>query len=189
MISRSTIYQPLFFLLVVNVSCLALAWIRPPIIRHPTKLLVANTELQPSDVLLPSSPLSLTLQELSTVLNGKGRAEACWQCFRMGVDPLWYYQSKEEEEEVEQQHGNGAILDRGWQRGQIDGLIKGNLGKDAIERLKQLKQIERDVASLVHVSTSGDGTTKLLLQLSDGLQVETVIIPWSDRQKSTLCIS
>jgi adenine C2-methylase RlmN of 23S rRNA A2503 and tRNA A37 len=106
----------------------------------------------------------------------------------MGVDPLWYYQSKEEEE-VEQQHGNGAILDRGWQRGQIDGLIKGNLGKDAIDRLKQLKQIERDVASLVHVSTSGDGTTKLLLQLSDGLQVETVIIPWSDRQKSTLCIS
>jgi adenine C2-methylase RlmN of 23S rRNA A2503 and tRNA A37 len=99
----------------------------------------------------------------------------------VGVDPLWYYQDKEEMEHVNEL--------RGWQREEIDGLVKGNMGKKAIHLLQQFKQVERDIASLVHVSTSRDGTTKLLLQLSDGLQVETVIIPWSDRQKSTLCIS
>jgi adenine C2-methylase RlmN of 23S rRNA A2503 and tRNA A37 len=100
----------------------------------------------------------------------------------VGVDPLWYYQGKKERE-----YFNKEL--RGWQREEMDGLIKGNMGKKAIHLLQQFKQVERDIASLVHVSTSGDGTTKLLLQLSDGLQVETVIIPWSDRQKSTLCIS
>ena len=46
------------------------------------------------------------------------------------------------------------------------------------------------IASLSHVSTSLDGTTKLLLRMaSDGLEVETVIIPWENRGRSTLCIS
>lgn len=40
------------------------------------------------------------------------------------------------------------------------------------------------------IQTSKDGTTKLLVKLaSDGLEVETVIIPWDDRGRSTLCIS
>merc|ERR1711935_1138646 len=40
------------------------------------------------------------------------------------------------------------------------------------------------------ISISPDGTTKLLLQLvSDGLEVETVIIPWDDRGRSTICVS
>ena len=43
--------------------------------------------------------------------------------------------------------------------------------------------IETHVAQLSRISVASDGTTKLLLNLvQDGLQVETVIIPW---QKST----
>eukprot|EP00536_Pseudo-nitzschia_multiseries_P019044 jgi/Psemu1/265142/estExt_Genewise1Plus.C_37000001 len=49
-------------------------------------------------------------------------------------------------------------------------------------------KIEGGVATLSFVSRSGDGTTKLLLKLSDGLEVETVIIPWKGK-RSTLCIS
>jgi hypothetical protein len=182
MVPRATVFHLFVCLIFIDVSCLSFTWIRPPVIRHSTKLRSGNTssELKPS-VLLPSSPLSLTLEDLSTLLDGKGRAQACWECFRLGVDPLWYYQGKEEMEYVNEL--------RGWPREELDGLIKGKMGKKALNLLQQLKQVERDIASLVHVSTSGDGTTKLLLQLSDGLQVETVIIPWSDRQKSTLCIS
>ena len=49
-------------------------------------------------------------------------------------------------------------------------------------------QLMNGVASLAHISRSSDHTTKLLLKLADGLQVETVIIPWKGK-RSTLCIS
>ena len=65
------------------------------------------------------------------------------------------------------------------------------LGKEALERLSSLYKdggIEGGVASLSHISTSADSTTKLLLKLADGLEVETVIIPWNGK-RSTLCIS
>jgi 23S rRNA (adenine2503-C2)-methyltransferase len=55
--------------------------------------------------------------------------------------------------------------------------------------LQNMPSVERDVAHLTHVRTSKDGTTKLLLKLVDGLEVETVIIPWDDRKSSTLCVS
>ncbi len=96
----------------------------------------------------PLSPLSLTLDELSVQLGGKGRAQACWEAYRSGTDPI--------------------------------------LGTEAQQKLLQRPQ---DVATLHHRTTCQDGTTKLLLQLQDGLQVETVIIPWPERQRSTVCIS
>ena len=43
--------------------------------------------------------------------------------------------------------------------------------------------------SLLQSTTANDGTTKLLLELKDQLQVETVLIPWHDRQATTLCVS
>jgi len=50
--------------------------------------------------------------------------------------------------------------------------------------------VEHSVASLSHTSTSHDGTTKLLIRMArDGLEVETVIIPWEKRKRSTVCIS
>ncbi|GAX25077.1 23S rRNA (adenine2503-C2)-methyltransferase [Fistulifera solaris] len=96
----------------------------------------------------PLSPLSLTLDELSLQLGGKGRAQACWEAYRSGTDPI--------------------------------------LGTEAQQRLLQRPP---DVATLHHQTTCHDGTTKLLLQLPDNLQVETVIIPWPERQRSTVCIS
>ncbi|KAL3804750.1 LOW QUALITY PROTEIN: hypothetical protein ACHAW5_007983 [Stephanodiscus triporus] len=50
--------------------------------------------------------------------------------------------------------------------------------------------IENSIASLSHMNVSPDGTTKLLLKMrKDGLEVESVIIPWMDKGFSTLCVS
>ena len=40
-----------------------------------------------------------------------------------------------------------------------------------------------------HLSVASDGTTKLLIRLRDGMEVESVIIPWYENGYSTLCIS
>ena len=66
------------------------------------------------------------------------------------------------------------------------------LGPQTLEKLAALYpeggQIEGGVAKLAYLSRSSDSTTKLLLTLADGLQVESVIIPWKG-QRSTLCVS
>jgi len=66
------------------------------------------------------------------------------------------------------------------------------LGKETLKTLASLfpgrDQVEGGVASLSRVSRSADSTTKILLELSDGLKVETVIIPWKGG-RSTACLS
>jgi len=60
------------------------------------------------------------------------------------------------------------------------------LGSSALLLLSKLHshcngKIENGLATLVHISPSKDGTTKLLLRLNDGWEVETVLIPfWAD---------
>lgn len=55
---------------------------------------------------------------------------------------------------------------------------------------KAIKTIDNSIASLSHLNVSSDGTTKLLLKMKlDGLEVESVIIPWTDKGFSTLCVS
>jgi adenine C2-methylase RlmN of 23S rRNA A2503 and tRNA A37 len=49
-------------------------------------------------------------------------------------------------------------------------------------------KIEGGVATLSYISESSDSATKILLALVDGLQIETVIIPWTG-QRYTLCVS
>jgi 23S rRNA (adenine2503-C2)-methyltransferase len=136
-----------------------------------------------------TSPLSLTLDELSYVVGGKGRAQSCWQCFRLGIDPIWFYGNEAAVEDV-------GLLGEGWTRPQLQNAMLGrrqdqSLGRNARALLERaFGRIERNIAKLSKVTTCQDGTTKLLLKLvADELEVETVIIPWSDRQKSTLCIS
>jgi 23S rRNA (adenine2503-C2)-methyltransferase len=112
------------------------------------------------------SPLSLTLDQLGLVLGGKGRAQSCWDCYRLGVDPL----NTADDEEREQRN-----------------LV---LGKNARKVLQEtFGSVEERVSRLNDITVCQDGTTKLLLDLTSGLQVETVILPFSDRQRSTLCIS
>lgn len=110
-----------------------------------------------------SSPLSWTLEQLADVIGGKGRAQACWDAYRMGLDPLLVENSD----------------------------LPTPLGTDARFRLLQHSPHSslQNVARLVETYTSSDGTCKLLLELNDQLQVEAVLIPWPLRQSSTLCVS
>ena len=140
-----------------------------------------------------SSLLSYTFEELSEHLGGTGKAKACWDCLRIGIDPIWYH-SNQESHEI-----SGNLLE-GWPRQTVEERLEATstrgsataLGKKTLELLEEFggQGIEQDIAKLSQISVSPDGTTKLLLQLvEDGLEVETVIIPWEDRGKSTLCVS
>lgn len=138
-------------------------------------------------------PLSQSLEELSSLLDGKGRAQLCWQFLKMGIDPVWYFS-----EPSNSTKENVGVLgdDKGWTRRQVQDFMTSSkvgdsLGKKATKLLEdQFGSIERDISSLTKITTSDDGTTKLLLRLvADDLEVESVIIPWEERGKSTLCIS
>ena len=147
---------------------------------------------------LPSSLLSFTFEELSESLGGTGKAKACWDCLRMGIDPVWYYGSAGTKETASEETASDLL--QGWSRQKVEERLAAtstrgsatSLGKKTLELLETVSggSVEEEIAKLSQISVSPDGTTKLLLQLvSDGLEVETVIIPWEDRGKSTLCVS
>lgn len=125
------------------------------------------------------------MSDLAERLGGLGRAKLVWDYYSIGVDPALYYFCKENA------HDLAAIekLLPSKRRTQ-------SLGKAALEKLAALYRrdnynvscVEGGIATLAHVSVSSDTTTKLLLRLHDGTQVETVIIPWHG-VRSTLCIS
>lgn len=129
--------------------------------------------------------MSLTISELAEVMGGRGRALLAWDCYANGIDPALFFADPVDlgEDTVETLKGLFASSRRGQR-----------LGKGALERLSSLynsytpSRVEGGVATLSHTSQSRDSTTKLLLRLSDGLEVETVIIPWTG-ERSTLCVS
>jgi hypothetical protein len=118
--------------------------------------------------------ISMSLTELSFYLGGTGRAKLVWDCYRVGIDPQKIYSTSVMDDDDDD-----------------DAAVTQRLGTEALQKLADtypgLGKIEDGIASLSHLSTSFDSTTKMLLRLQDGLQVETVIIPFGGR--STLCIS
>jgi len=134
--------------------------------------------------------LSMTIPELADHLGGRGRARLAWDCYRIGVDPalLFAADNNTHDTDIDNNNNNNAMtaLLPGSRRRQ-------RLGAAAPERLAALNHngcVEGGVATLTHVSQSArDGTTKLLLQLHDGTEVETVIIPFGANNRSTLCVS
>ncbi len=134
----------------------------------------------------------MPFEDLAVALAGAGRARIVWDCYKLGIDPAHMY---------------GDIIDLGYddyetivnklpsarrtQRlgpGTLDKLEKLYLGSYGGQSNPSVTNVEGGVATLSYVSRSSDKTTKLLLKLSDGLEVETVIIPWKGK-RSTLCIS
>ena len=137
-------------------------------------------------------PLSMSFEELAVALGGAGRARIVWDCYKLGIDPV---------------HMFGSVINLGFD--DYESIVnqlpskrrKQRLALGTLDKLKKLFQdsyggqsnpsvtnVEGGVATLSFVSRANDGTTKLLLKLSDGLEVETVIIPWKGK-RSTLCIS
>ncbi|TVM16599.1 23S rRNA (adenine(2503)-C(2))-methyltransferase RlmN [Oceanidesulfovibrio indonesiensis] len=72
-----------------------------------------------------------------------------------------------------------------WQKGVTDPQDMTNLAKSLRTRLAEEEPLA--LPAVVRVQESSDGTVKLLLSLSDGESVETVLIPEKDHY--TLCLS
>ena len=138
-----------------------------------------------------NGPLSMSIEELSEELGGVGRARIVWDCYTLGIDP---------------DHMFGKVIDLGQDDYEtIVGLLPSQrrsqkLAQGTLDKLQRLYQnsyggknpgvtnVEGGVATLSYISRASDSTTKLLLKLSDGFEIETVIIPWKGK-RSTLCIS
>ena len=152
-----------------------------------------------------TSPLSLDFDDLTKSLEkGVGRSRAVWDCYRMGIDPMIMYDASVDDSQLDASI-NAVLLDvhdtpsitKFWKREDLKQLITSKrrnqgLGKPALESLKQICEnpIEESIATISDISIAKDGTTKLLVKLiQDDLEVETVIIPWEETGRSTLCIS
>ncbi|CAM9371582.1 unnamed protein product [Ectocarpus fasciculatus] len=104
--------------------------------------------------------LSLNFDELSQTLGGSGRAKMVWSALSAGVDPF-----------------GDAALSAGFLTEKTAAVLK---DKDTVGRLPW---------QVVRESVSSCGTRKLLVQLEDGLEVETVVIPDLSGSRSTVCVS
>jgi 23S rRNA (adenine2503-C2)-methyltransferase len=151
----------------------------------------------------------MTLEELSDKLGGSGRSQLAWDCYSKGVDPHYLF-SPDNEEEVDIDSPQQQKLfwkdeykDKAKLKKQILPTPRQTqqLGSSALTLLSNLHSnlpnndsgaIENGLATLVHMSPSSDGTTKLLIRLVDGYEVETVLIPfWTNNRgsRTTVCIS
>jgi len=137
-------------------------------------------------------PLAMSFEELTVALGGAARAQLVWDCYKLGIDPAHMY---------------GSVIDLGYD--DYESIINTlpssrrtqRLSAGALDKLRKLykdshggqtnrsvKNVEGGLATLLSLTRTSEGTTKFLLKLVDGLEVETVIIPWKGR-RSTLCIS
>lgn len=148
--------------------------------------------------------ISMHVNELAKEMQGWGRARLVWDMYRIGVDPLVHYRGtrlerlqNDSDNALEKfmahledsEDNNEEILNLLPIRRKTQGL-----GVNALKKLEALYEsygggLEGATATLSYINTSSDGTTKLLIKLHDGLEVETVIIPWYDKGWSTVCIS
>lgn len=151
---------------------------------------------------LSRTALSMSIDELSTALGGKGRARIAWDCYVEGVDPQYLFHSSHFSPHGDKSSAaasaSSIISNEYHDKEQLKKQILPTprqtqpLGAPALDLLSNIHshcfgKIENGLASLVHLSSSSDGTTKLLLRLMDGLEVETVLIPfWNDDEKQTM---
>jgi hypothetical protein len=168
-----------------------------PLLSTPISNAITSNESQTQyDETLSKGAISMNVDELAEELGGWGRARLAWDYMRVGVDPLVHFREKTSsftstlETFIQGIDANGDDIQNLLPNARRTQL----LGRDALDKLQELYgdyggKLEGGVANLSHISTSSDGTTKLLIKLKDGLEVETVIIPWFDKGCSTLCIS
>ena len=165
-----------------------------------TQINIVDDEVSTSQT--QKSALSMTLEELSETIGGLGRSRIAWDCMRVGVDPHYLF-SPDDNIDTSSEYADKEALKR---QVLISSRRTQPLGSSALNNLSSLHShcgntIENGLATLVHISPSSDGTTKLLLRLVDGFEVETVLIPfWSnnknddternkDKGRTTVCIS
>lgn len=109
---------------------------------------------KPTDNLLCES-----IESLTAIMGGSGRAKIVWENLREGVDP---------------QHSNCSGLSE-----KAKAILCNRLND-------QQPLIANEI---LQESLADCGTRKLLLRLQDGLEIETVLIPAHKYDRTTLCVS
>jgi 23S rRNA (adenine2503-C2)-methyltransferase len=162
--------------------------------RHQTSHILSQlhittveTQVEPETIPTPNTQtaLSMTIEEMEHILGGRGRARLAWDCYSNGVDPAYLFGDAPTS-------SSNHIITPGNEYSDKSSLkrailptprVTQTIGKGGLSLLSELHshclgRIESGLATLVHISTSTDGTTKLLLRLMDGFEVETVLIPF-----------
>jgi hypothetical protein len=173
-------------------TSLVTAWTVPSGMRHlpPSTLLRATTELS-------HGALSMSLEELGHALGGMGRARIAWDCYLLGVDPAMVFGDDDDDATAQLLlHMDESITTTSNDNNNKESIDithhlptsrkTQRLGADALQRLAHVnrsygaaQRVDGGLATLLHVTSSArDRTTKFLLQMADGTQVETVIIPF-----------
>ena len=140
-----------------------------------------NIELQQEQ---RRTALSIPMDELSVILGGTGRARLAWDCYVNGADPQYLFGAISSGSDSCDEYDE--YKDKKFLKRQVlpTPRLTQPLGTVALNKLSTLhshcnnNSIENGVATLIQISSSVDGTTKLLLRLVDGLEVETVLIPF-----------
>lgn len=120
--------------------------------------------------------------------DGAAQSEAFWQADASLPPDALLTTTREQLGEVLGGSGRAALV---W-----DCLRRGEDPMDApsvSERAKGLLALAglglSRTGTLSHRTVTRDGTVKLLIRLADGLEVETVLIPWPERGRTTICVS
>lgn len=113
---------------------------------------------------LAAGILSLPYAELATVLQGSGKAKIVWNHIRQGIDPLTTF--------------NDSMHD--------DQVLSFKAKCLLVAALNGSQLIPNTILSQ---TASACGTRKLLLQLPDSLEIETVLIPSVRADRTTVCVS
>lgn len=152
---------------------------------HPLRI---NPSL--SSTLSPDTPtsiekkgaISMQMDELSQALGGEEKAQIVWDLYSIGIDPADYFGTINLGYDDYESIFSMLPSERRTQK----------LDPETLSKLAALYpeggKVEGGVAKLSYISSASDSTTKILLTLADGLQIETVIIPWKG-QLSTLYVS
>jgi len=117
----------------------------------------------------------MPFEQLTEELGGSGKAKLVWESLRLGIDPL------KQEESIEKASESKARVSlstkgRAWLKSIVN---DGNENSNA-----PLIPVEVDDESL-----SSCGTRKLLIKLTDGASIESVLIPSYKFNRTTLCVS
>jgi len=104
--------------------------------------------------------LTMSFEELAHRIGGSGKAKLLWESLKLGLDPL---------------------------SDSLDGVLLSDKAKRTVSDILGDGPL---ICTVLNSEVLSDcGTKKLLLQLEDSLQVESVLIPSYKFDRTTLCVS
>lgn len=84
----------------------------------------------------PLTPLSMNIDQLGSKLNGQGRALTTWDCYKIGLDPLYFFRSGDGNDEEGKGNENGLGLCDVWDENVVSIVKQTSFNFDQNDELK-----------------------------------------------------